>query len=148
MTVSRKQIALIKVAVKQLGWSDASYRSALAEIAGVTSSTELDREGFDAFMGFLEYCGFKPLEGKGPDCGPRDGMATFAQIELIRCLWAELTRRAYPGEAALNKWLLRTFKVSSLRFLTLDGARKCITAMKAMKAHRAAKAAKDRAVCA
>ena len=48
----------------------------------------------------------------------------------------------YDGEAELNKWLLRTFKVSSLRFLSKDAARKVITALKAMKARaKATKAA-------
>jgi hypothetical protein len=44
-------------------------------------------------------------------------MASWAQIELIRTLWTEITLGAYEGESELNKWLLRCFKVSSLRFL-------------------------------
>ncbi|WP_323005433.1 regulatory protein GemA [Pseudorhodobacter sp.] len=133
MTISRRQIGLIKVAVKTLGWSDDTYRSALAQIGGVTTSTDLDKTGFEALFGYFEYCGFEPLQAKGPSYGQRPGMASFAQIELIRNLWAEYTHRAYPGQDELNKWLERCFKVSSLRFLKKDTAPKVITALKAMK---------------
>lgn len=68
-------------------------------------------------------------------------MASWAQIELIRALWRELTHGAYHGEAELNKWLLRSFKLSSLRFLKKETAPKIITALKAMKAHAAKKRA-------
>jgi len=37
MTMTPRQIALLKVAVKRLGLTDAMYRSALAQIGGVTS---------------------------------------------------------------------------------------------------------------
>lgn len=106
-------------------------------IAGVTSTRDLDRDGFEALMGFFEYCGFAPLDRRGPDYGKRPGMASFAQLELIRTLWREFTRGAYGGEDELNKWLLRSFKVSSLRFLTAEAARKAITGLKAMKARAA-----------
>lgn len=137
MTISSRQIGFIKVAVKKLGWSDEVYRSALAQIGGVTTSTDLDKAGFEALIGFFEYCGFKPMEAKGPSYGARPGMASFAQIELIRTLWTEYTHGSYPGQDELNKWLERCFKVSSLRFLKKDTAPKVITALKAMKSRAA-----------
>lgn len=133
MSISLKQVQLIKVAVRKLGWSDDMYRSALTQIAGVTTSKDMDTEGFEAFMGFLEYCGFQPLKKQGPDFGARPGMASWAQVELIRALWREYTRFAYDGEDELNKWLTRSFKVSALRFVTADMARRIITSLKAMK---------------
>lgn len=66
MTFSSKQIALIKVAVGKLGMGDDTYRSAPAQIGGVTTSKDLDKTGFEAQLGFFEYCGFTPLEAKGP----------------------------------------------------------------------------------
>lgn len=135
--ITRQQQKLLKVAARQLGWTDAQYRSALTQIAGVTTSSDLDRDGFDAMMGFAAHCGFRPLDAKGPDYGHRPGMASFAQMELIRVIWAEYTRfRA--GEDELNKWLERSFKVSSLRFLTAPMGQKVITALKAMKARAVA----------
>lgn len=141
MSITSRQIALLKVGMKQLGLSDADYRLCLVHIAGVTSATELDREGFEAILAFFEWKGFAPMTAHGPDFGQRPGMASFAQIELIWALWSEFTGGVYDGEAELNKWLLRTFKVSSLRFLTQDAARKAITALKAMKARAKAQRA-------
>ena len=137
MPLNRKQIAVLHVAKAKLGISEAEYRAALVQIAGLESSTELDRGGFEALMGFFEYLGFEPLLRRGQDFGKRPGMASFAQLELIRELWREYTLGAYGSEDELNKWLLRCFKVSSLRFLTMEAARKAITALKAMKARAA-----------
>ena len=129
MTVSQSQLALIHLAAKDRGLTDDQYRSALAQIGGVTSSKDLDREGFDAMMGYFEYIGFAPIAAKGPNYGARDGMASFAQMELIRSLWSEITRRPHAGEDEFNKWLLAKFKVSALRFLKKDTALKVITAL-------------------
>lgn len=133
MTVNRAQLALIHVAVGKLGLTDEQYRSALAEIGGVTTSKDLDRDGFDAMMGYFQWLGFDPAAPKGQNYEDRTGMATWPQLELIRSLWREITRRAHDGEAELNKWLLSKFKVSSLRFVTKEQAPKIITALKAMK---------------
>lgn len=135
MSLSRKQYALIKVATRELNLTDADYRSILVNLLGATSATEIDRAGFDALIGFFEYLGFKPLTRNGPDYGPRPRMASFAQIELIRRMWTEYTQCA--GDDELNKWLLRSFKVSSLRFLSAKGAQGAITALKHMKARAA-----------
>jgi len=132
MILSKKQIALLHVAKARLHLSYNTYRSDLVELAGVTSSTDLDQEGFTVLMGFFEYLGFAPLDAKGPDYGNRPGMASFAQIELIRTLWREWTR-GKGDEAGLCTWLERTFKVSSLRFLTKGHGQKAITALMAMK---------------
>ena len=129
MTVSQSQLALIHLAAKDRGLTDDHYRSALAQIGGVTSSKDLDREGFDAMMGYFEYIGFAPIAAKGPNYGVREGMASFAQMELIRSLWSEITRRSFAGEDEFNKWLLAKFKVSALRFLKKDTAAKVITAL-------------------
>lgn len=136
MPISRNQKALLHVAKSKLRLSDELYRTALVQVAGVASSTELDAEGFSAMMGLFEHMGFRPLDRRGPAYGERPGMASFAQIELIRALWAEYTRDR-AGEDELNKWLLRCFRLSSLRFLTAATAPKVITALKSMKARAA-----------
>jgi len=136
MSITKRQIALLHVARGKLGIADADWRSALVQIAGVTSSTELDAAGFNLVMGLLEWAGFKPLTAQGPNFGARPGMASFAQIELIRVLWSEYTHGA-SDEDGLNKRLERCFKVSTLRFLRADAAAKVNTALKAMKARAA-----------
>ena len=134
MTLSRPQKAILHVAKAKLAWSDDDYRSALVRIAGVTTSSDLDQEGFEAMMGFADYCGFRPLAKGAPRYGDRSGMATFAQHELIRELWRELHDQAVCDDEALTGWLLKYHKVSSMRFLTLEAARKVIVALKAWKA--------------
>ncbi len=109
MTISRNQMKLIHVARAKLGLDEDHYRAALVQIAGVASIKELDRDGFDALMGYFEYLGFTPLNPRGPVYGDRPGMASFAQIELIRSLWHEYTR-GKAGEDELNKWLERCWK--------------------------------------
>lgn len=136
MSLSKKQIAILHIGKSKMGWSDEMYRSALVHIAGVTSSKELDRAGFEAMMGYYDFMGFNPTRADGPDFGDRPGMASFAQCELIRQLWHEYTR-GEAGSEQLNKWLMRTFKISSLRFLTRGKAGHAITALKAMKSRAA-----------
>ena len=135
--ISKKQKAILHIAKGKLGLDDDLYRQALVRIAGVTSSNDLDQGGFAAIMGFFEYCGFQPLGKGAPRYGNRPGMASFAQLELIRELWREIHGTRECDDAALMGWLRKFFKVDSMRFLTLDGARKAITALKAWKSRAA-----------
>lgn len=132
--ITKPQKSLLHVAKAKLNMSDDTYRQVLVRIAGVTTSCDLDRAGFEAVMGFFEYCGFQPIENAAPRYGSRPGMASFAQIELIRELWREIRRDRVCDDEALAGWLRKYQKVDSLRFLTLDGARKAIVALKAWKA--------------
>lgn len=136
MPITNNQLKLIWVAKTKLGMRDDVFRSALVEIAGVSSTKELDTEGFQAVMAFFEFAGFRPGTPKGRDYGHRPGMASFAQIELIRVLWREYTRNQ-TGEDALNTWLEHYWKISSLRFLRKETAPRIITALKSMKARAA-----------
>lgn len=136
MSLTHKQYAFLNIAKARVKLSETAYRSALVELCGVTSATELDQAGFEVMLGFFEWLGFDPTKAKGPDYGTRPGMASFAQLELIRTIWREWTHGA-GDEAGLCKWLERTFKITSLRFLTKGDAQKAITALKAMKARAA-----------
>ncbi|RBO54524.1 regulatory protein GemA [Rhodovulum sp. BSW8] len=133
MTISGNQIKLLHVARRKLRLPEAAYRMVLVELAGVTSSKDLDRDGFQAVMGYFEWLGFAPTRARGQDFGERPGMASFSQLELIRTLRVEFTRCDGAGETSLNAWLEHYWKVSSLRFLTMADARKVITALKSMK---------------
>ncbi len=139
MKISTRQNRLLHVAKRKLGLTEDMYRTALVNVAGVTSATELDQAGFDAVMALFEHCGFKPMEKTGPNYGARPGMASFAQLEFIRSLWAEycVFRSWFDDDrktmdAALDTWLSNHSKVSSLRFVTGPHAAKIITALKSM----------------
>ena len=136
MTISTNQLKLLWTAKTKLKVTDEHLRTALVQLTGCTSTRDLDNDGFDVMMGYFEYLGFMPSISKGPNYGDRPGMASFAQIELIRELWHEYTH-GKAGEDELNRWLERCWKVSSLRFLRAQAAPKVITALKAMKARAA-----------
>ncbi len=70
------------------------------------------------------------------------GMASFAQLELIRELWREVHGQAVCNDAGLTGWIRKWFKLEHMRFLTAADAPKVIAALKAIKARPAkAKAA-------
>ena len=137
MALSRKQVALIHVAVKQLKLTDGQYRAILRQEAGVDSSKELDTLGFELVMQYLMALGFRSDFTK-TFYGHRPDMASPQQLTLIRRLWAEYTE-GKGTDATLGKWLDRTFKVSATRFLTAGQAPKAIGALMAMKAQAARK---------
>ena len=64
MTLTNPQKSILHVAKAKLGWDDDTYRQVLVRIAGVTTSKDLDQPGFEAIMGFADWCGFRPM-GKG-----------------------------------------------------------------------------------
>ena len=134
MTLTRPQTLILHVAKATLQWDDDIYRQVLVRIAGVTTSKDLDQAGFEAVMGFADYCGFRPLGKGAPRYGNRPGMATFAQLELIREIWRELHDQETCDDEHLTGWLQKYHKVSSMRFLTLEAARKTIVALKYWKA--------------
>lgn len=131
--ITKRQKAILYVAKSKLGLDDETYRLALVKIAGVTTSNDLDTAGFEAIMGFFEHCGFRPLTAAGASYGNRRGFASSAQVELIRSLWMEVHDEHQLDEAALNGWLRKFFKVSSLRFLPVQTASRVITALKTWK---------------
>lgn len=128
--MSPKQIALIHVAKKRLGLDDDMYRAILYKLGGVMSAKDLNAAGFEAVMEYFTACGFRS-DWTHRTFGRRPGMASPAQVDLIKSLWSEYTGR--DDEAALNKWLERSFHVSALRFLPASMAQKAITGLKRMK---------------
>ena len=130
LALTRKQTALIHLARKQLGLSDERYRFILREMAGVETSKNLDQTGFELVMKAMMALGFRSDFTK-IFYSHRAGMATPAQVSLIRTLWAEYATRD-GSESALNKWLERIFKVSALRFATEEQAEKAIRVLRKM----------------
>jgi Protein of unknown function (DUF1018) len=61
VVIGQKKKSLIHVAKSNLHLDDSSYRQILKGVAGVESSTELTREGFEKVMRRFEAMGFKGL---------------------------------------------------------------------------------------
>ena len=130
MSLTSKQTALLHVARKQLALADADYRSILRQASGVTSSKDLDADGFEAVLRRLADLGFQPTR-RAPSFGHRVGMASPRQVAVIRSLWRSYTE-GEGTDRTLGKWLDRTFRVSAVRFVTYGQASKVITALQAM----------------
>lgn len=131
---------LLAVARKRLGMVEDDWRELLREYGGVCHSRDLDDEGFDRVTLRLRQLGFTSDYWQA-GYGERRDMASPHQLHKIRELWRGTVDR--PTDAHLHAWLEKMFKVSALRFLTAEKARKVITALKAMEARRSANAAEQ-----
>ncbi|MCY1668608.1 regulatory protein GemA [Rhizobium sp. SL86] len=133
--VTKKQIALLHVAKRDLGLDDDVYRAVLARYGKVDSAADLDLAGFNRVMKYLTACGFRSTWTKRT-YGYRPTMATPPQVDLIRSLWVKWRGADDPDDAELNKWLGRFHKVGALRFVDNKKAAKVISALRAMIARR------------
>jgi hypothetical protein len=61
MSIGRKKKALVHIAKQGLHLDEESYRQILKGVAGVESSTQLTREGFERVMSRFQEMGFKGL---------------------------------------------------------------------------------------
>jgi hypothetical protein len=61
MAIGRKKKALIHIAKDNLHLDEESYRQILKGVAGVESSTQLTKEGFESVMKRFQEMGFKGL---------------------------------------------------------------------------------------
>lgn len=131
--ITKAQLSLVHQAKKACGWGDDFYREVLRKLGGVASATELDQKGFHLVMELAAAWGFSSTWRKRT-YGPRRGMASPRQVELVRELWREFS--GADDEAAFNRWLERSFKCSALRFASPAVASKAINGLKAMIARR------------
>lgn len=129
---TKKQIALLHVAKRELGLADEDYRAILARYGHCDSAADLNASGFTSVMKYMAALGFKSTSATSSGFGERRGMASPAQIDLIRALWLKYQGEGDEKETALNNWLTRFHKVSALRFVDVAKASKIITALKRM----------------
>jgi hypothetical protein len=126
MPLTRSQISLIHVAKERVGMTDDAYRDMLKRVAGVTSSTALNRKGFEIVMDEFNRFGFKNPKR----FGERKGMASPRQLSYIRGLWDEYT--GIKNDDAVVKFIANKWHVSHLRFVTAELAPKIITTLQHM----------------
>lgn len=129
--VTKKQIALLHVAKRDLGLTDDDYRAILARYGRAESAADLTQSGFTAVMKYLTALGFRSTWTQRT-YGYRPTMATPPQVDLIRSLWQKFSGKPDPDDIELNKWLDRFHKISSLRFVDNKKAAKVISALKKM----------------
>lgn len=129
--ITKKQIALLHVAKRDLGLDDETYRAILARYGRAESANDLGVAGFNRVMKYLTACGFRSTWTKRT-FGYRPTMATPAQVDLIRSLWVKWRGVADTDDIELNKWLSQFQKVGALRFVDNKKAAKVIHALKTM----------------
>lgn len=122
------QIATIKIAAKELGMDDDTYRDMLFTVARVRSAADLDWAGRKQVIDHLKSRGFKVRHKK--DSRPSTGNA---QTDKIRALWLELHRSGAvrnPSEEALAVFVKRRTGIDAVQWLRPDQASKLIEEMK------------------
>lgn len=134
-SITRKQIALLHVAKRDLGLTDDDYRAILARYGRCESAAELSAPGFTAVMKYLTALGFRSTWTQRT-YGYRPTMATPQQIDLIRSLWLKYTGEDDRDDVELNKWLGRFHMIGALRFVDNKKAAKVISALRAMLARK------------
>jgi phage gp16-like protein len=136
MTIDAKKLRLVQVARRKLALDDAQYRNLLYLADGVDSSKKLSMAGFSQFMEICAHLGFQS-DFAARNMGHRAGMATPAQIALMKRIWGE-TRYGDSGERGLERWVEEHFTRSALRFIEDAEAPRVIGALLAVKSRAAA----------
>lgn len=123
----KREIQIIKIAQKQLGMDDDTYRAMLWAVARVKSSTELDFAGRKKVLDHLQSCGFKRTKPQ-----PR-ALADDPQSKKMRALWLELHAAGKvrnPSETALAAFVKRQTGRDALQWLTAREASNVIEELK------------------
>lgn len=111
----KREIQIIKIAQKQLGLDDETYRAMLWTVAQVKSSTALDFAGRKKVLAHLEARGFKRTKPQ-----PRK-LADDPQSKMIRALWLQLHevgKVRNPSESALAAFAKRQTGRDALQWLS------------------------------
>jgi hypothetical protein len=159
LPINRKQITVIKMAVKQLGISDDDYRDGLEERFGARSCTKLTFNQATLYIKELEDKGYTIIPGKGkpkpvkaaPAPGARPpisrssgkivGLATRGELEKVSQVAALIQWRVENG---LELFLEQRMKIKGGKIRTSGEAYLAIEGLKKMfqntmkKAHGAA----------
>lgn len=96
------KIATIKIAAKQIGMDDATYRVMLKNLTGKTSSTELTQRQLDQVIDHLVKCGAKITRGSKRKGAPST-LDREPQLQKIEALLADMGLPwAYADKVAEN----------------------------------------------
>lgn len=106
MPLKREQLAVIHIAKKELKLDDDLYRTLLQDVAGVSSSKDLDSESFDRLMKRFQRLGLNKPNPRSR----KDGQALVlpTQLAFIEKLyqqlsWEEAERRTGFNQRQIGK---------------------------------------------
>ena len=135
---SRKALAKIHIAKKELNLSDEEYRQILYDCFGVDSSKYLTEEQANMLIAVFVDMGWKPKKKeqkpqpkKYDQLGDRKGFATPAQLRKIEAMWKLVSKE--KTKESLDKFLFRRFKIMKLENLPFDKVPAVLKALEEMK---------------
>jgi phage gp16-like protein len=127
-------VAKVKIAQKQLGMDDDTYRAFLEGVTGKRSASILKVWELENVMKAMRAKGFKDKPAKSAGTRPQ---ADDEQSRLIRSLWLQLHEAGKvrdPGERALIHWVRGQFKssdgIEALQWLSVRQKRRIIEQLK------------------
>lgn len=122
--ILKVQIQKIKIAQKQLGIDEVTYRALLKTFdVYPVSCTQLTKDQADTFLENLKNHGWKEKPAnrklKYKEFDNRMGNeATGAQMRMIEAMWMETAR--VKTEEAMNKFIAKMTKKSHITFVSKD----------------------------
>jgi phage gp16-like protein len=123
-----KLIQLVHTGKSKMGLADDAYRDFLGGICGKQSCADMTERQLEAVLRAMRRNGFEQQPRR---VKPEDrGAASLAQLEYIKGMWQKCARN--KSDAALLAFVNRIAGVKSLRFLTVQAARKVILALRDM----------------
>ena len=135
---SRKSLAKIHIAKKELNLTDEEYRKILYDCFGVVSSKYLTDQQADMLIAVFVDMGWKPKKKenkpkfkKYDELGDRKGFATPAQLRKIEATWKIVSRE--KTKKSLDRFLFRRFRVMKLENLPFDKVPAVLKALESMK---------------
>lgn len=111
MPLSKALLSKIHIAKQQLGMEDDVYRSLLARVAGVRSSTELTQRQVGAVLREFERLGFQPKPGSKTTGKPHNFQQMPARITKIEALLADM-KLPWAYADALAKQMFKVARVA------------------------------------
>jgi phage gp16-like protein len=130
--LSNPKVGLIRVAISQLGWDDATYRIALKEVTGCHSSSDCTDRQLNKFIEHLKSKGFvaKPKKSWAPKAAPAPmqpaakpsakTLGNSDQENKLRALWAEMAEFGFVrngSEQALVEYITKQAKIDAAQWM-------------------------------
>lgn len=127
--VTRTHIGQIKIAQKAVNMEEECYRSMLQRVAGVSSSTQLDMDGFAAVMAEFNRLGFESTaeQERRMQSQRASGHVSYAQTLKMQRLWDNW--KGCPDKPGLKRWLKKKWDIDNPKFMSDELAAKAIGAL-------------------
>jgi phage gp16-like protein len=122
-------LAKIHIGKKQLGLTDADYRSLLAGATGKTSAAAMTNSEHQAVLEVMGKLGFKPQLARAK-------RSAYAHVRKVFALWGSMGREGLlrsPSRAALQAFCQRQTGTENPEWLSPEQASKVIEGLKAIE---------------